>query len=141
MTKTSRAINSRSTNWARLATPLALLVVGFWMCGVNATVVADSTDSITLTPAKPGQPISYRDRLVAGLQARLKSETAFIDLVNDKVEAGELPRSLVDQTFFWARYHASEQAVSSWAIGRSTRPIIYFKPAMIARAKRIGVVL
>ena len=119
-----------------IAAPLLVLVAGFWMCGVNQAVVADSTDNIDIAPAKPGRSIEYRDRLVAGLQARLKSETAFIDAVVDKVEAGKLPRTLVDQTFFWAR-----ERVAAKSNGRLSRPIIYFKPAMIARAKRLGLAL
>ena len=119
-----------------LATPLLVIVAGFWMCGVSQAVVADSTDNIVVTPAKPGRSVEYRDRLVVGLHARLKSETAFIDAIVAKVEAGKLPRTLVDQTFFWARERAGTKSN-----GRSSRPIIYFKPAMIARAKRLGLAL
>lgn len=82
------------------------------------------------------QPATMRDRLIFGLQARLKSEIAFVDLVVLRVRLGQLPQRLVDQTFFWAREHANPNQD-----GRQERPIIYFQPAMKLRAKKIGVTL
>jgi hypothetical protein len=89
-----------------------------------------------LTPAKPARPVSLRDRLVVGLRARLKSEIAFIDAVVLHVQSGRLPQRLVDQTFFWARERAAIVRH-----GRTRRPIVYFRPAMVARAKRLNVAL
>ena len=43
---------------------------------------------------------------------------------------------LVDETFFWAR-----QRVAIVRYGRSNRPIVYFVPAMRARAKLLTVSL
>jgi hypothetical protein len=100
---------------------------------------ADATAELArpaLSPAKPRRPISLRDRLVTGLKARLKSEVAFIDQVVLRVHAGQLPQRMVDQTFFWARDRASVARN-----GRSQRPIIYFQPAMAARAKRLKIEL
>ena len=78
--------------------------------------------------------VSLRDRLVVGLQARLKSEVAFVEEVAFEVRIGELPQRMVDQTFFWARDRRLDQSAME-----TRRPIIYFQPAMIARAKRLGV--
>jgi hypothetical protein len=77
-----------------------------------------------------------RDRLVAGLKARLKSEVAFIDNVVLRVHTGQLPQRVVDETFFWARDRASVLRN-----GRTQRAIIYFQPAMVVRAKRLNVTL
>jgi len=96
----------------------------------------DSVERVTLTPGKVQRPISLRDRLVVGLQARLKSEVAFVDLVVARVQTGDLPQRVVDETFFWARARGA-----ALRRGRTRRPIIYFKPAMEARAKRLGVEL
>jgi hypothetical protein len=96
----------------------------------------DAVERVTLTPAKVKRPISLRDRLVVGLQARLKSEVAFVDLIVARVQTGDLPQRVVDQTFFWARARGA-----TLRNGRTRRPIIYFKPAMEARAKRLGVEL
>jgi hypothetical protein len=96
----------------------------------------DSVERVALTPGKVQRPISLRDRLVVGLQARLKSEVAFVELVVARVQTGDLPQRLVDETFFWARARGA-----TLRSGRTRRPIIYFKPAMEARAKRLGVEL
>ena len=97
---------------------------------------ADEIEKIDVTPAKPNRPISFRDRLVVGLEARLKSEVAFVDAVIVEVQAGHIPERLVDETFFWARQRA---AIVRY--GRTNRPIIYFMPAMRARAKLLNVSL
>ena len=93
-----------------------------------------AVEPVVLAPAKPQRPISLRDRLVVGLRARLKTEVAFVDLVVARVQSGDLPQRIVDQTFFWARSRAG-----ALRNGRTRRPIIYFQPAMRARAKRLGV--
>jgi hypothetical protein len=91
---------------------------------------------VTLAPGKVQRPISLRDRLVVGLQARLKTEVAFVELVALRVRTGELPQRIVDETFFWSRARAR-----TLRNGRIRRPIIYFQPAMTARAKKLGVEL
>lgn len=91
---------------------------------------------VAVAPSGAQRPASLRDRLVVGLQARLKSEVDFVDTVASRVRTGQLPQRLVDQTFFWAR-----QRASMVRNGRTRRPIIYFQPAMVARAKRIHVEL
>jgi hypothetical protein len=95
---------------------------------------AEEVERPALTAGKPLRPVSLRDRLIVGLRARLKSEVAFIDEVVLHVHAGQLPQRIVDQTFFWARERAAIVRH-----GRTRRPIVYFQPAMIARAKRLNV--
>jgi hypothetical protein len=99
-------------------------------------LATEEVQKIEITPAKPSRPTTLRDRLVVGLQARLKSEVAFVDAVVASVESGHLPQQQVDQTFFWARDRASHARD-----GRIHRPIIYFQPAMKARADRLHVAL
>jgi hypothetical protein len=102
---------------------------------VDQPALAAETGDFRLRPASPERPISLRDRLLTGLRARLKSEVAYVDAVVFRVERGELPERLVDETFFWARL----RSMSSRRAGRTLRPIVYFQPGMTARAKRIGV--
>jgi hypothetical protein len=99
-------------------------------------VHAAETQRVAVAPGRAQQVVSLRDRLVVGLQARLKSEVAFVELVVTKVRIGKLPQHVVDETFFWARDRASINRN-----GRSRRPIIFFQPAMTARAKRLRVEL
>ena len=80
------------------------------------------------------RPISLRDRLIVGLEARLKSEIAFCEAVNMQVKLGHLPIRMVDETFLWAR-EKSESMLNATGF----RPIIYFQFAMRARAARINV--
>jgi hypothetical protein len=98
--------------------------------------VAIAVESLAVSPGKAQRVVSLRDRLVVGLQARLKSEIAFVELVALRVRTGQLPQRLVDETFLWAR-----QRAGSIRGGRARRPIIFFQPAMTARAKRLKVVL
>ena len=99
-------------------------------------LAADEVDPLVVTPAKPDQPITLRDRLVVGLQARLKSEVDFCDNVADKVNTGKIPQRLVDETFFWARERAA-----SIRNGHKYRPIVYFQPGLRARADKLHLSL
>jgi hypothetical protein len=100
------------------------------------TIAADEVQKVDVASAKPGRPITLRDRLIVGLKARLKSEVAFVDAVVTNVVNGHIPQQKVDETFFWAR-----QRVALARDGRDHRPIIYFMPAMRARAKLLNVTL
>jgi hypothetical protein len=95
---------------------------------------AAETQRVAVAPGRGQQVVSLRDRLVVGLQARLKSEVAFVESVVAKVRTGKLPQHVVDETFFWARDRASISRN-----GNLRRPIIFFQPAMTVRAKRLRV--
>jgi hypothetical protein len=97
---------------------------------------ATDVEKISVAPAKGTAPISLRDRLVVGLQARLKTEVAFCDKVALEVQLGHLPVRIVDETFLWAR-----QRVESAQYGYTYRPIVYFQPAMKLRAKKLQIAL
>lgn len=83
-----------------------------------------------------GRQISLRDQLRVGLKAVTKADFAFIDLIVQKVEAGVLPRKLVDSTFLWARRRVEAQRRQYYK-----RPMVYFQPAMVLRARAVGVKL
>ncbi len=90
------------------------------------------------TPAAPdvteGRKLPLREQLNLGLKTTTKADKEFIDKVVLKVEQGVLPRPLVDSTFLWARERANARSAS-----RSLRPIVYFRPALIARAKKMNL--
>ena len=115
---------------------LAALVGASLVSDDRVAVAAEAVEPIVITPAGSKRPVTLRDRLVTGLRARLKSEIEFIDGLVLAVNLGQVPQRLVDQTYFWARIRARDERY-----GRPRRPIIYFQPAMAARAKRLGVVL
>jgi hypothetical protein len=119
----------------RLSLRFTSVVVALVIAGALAAQ-DNSVERVALAPAKVQRPISLRDRLVVGLQARLKTEVAFVELVALRVRTGELPQRIVDETFFWSRARAG-----TFRNGRTRRPIIYFQPAMAARAKKLGVEL
>jgi hypothetical protein len=121
---------------------IALFAFGLGMAGLSGWMdqrsvqADDALANVILSPATPDQPLTVRDRLIAGLQARLQSEVAFIDHVLLEVQGGHIPQQMVDETFFWAR-----QKAGAPRSGRVQRPIVYFKPAMIARANALHVTL
>jgi hypothetical protein len=132
-----RLIEVQRTPSFRLASAGLLVAWLLLASGVSLGLAAsEEVATVTVTPARPQQPVSLRDRLVVGLQARLKSEVAFVDNVAFRVRVGQIPQRVVDQTFFWARDRASVLRD-----GKTRRPIIYFQPAMKARAKRLRITL
>ena len=100
-----------------------LLVVG-----ISALTLALGPTGITAEVA------SFRDRLHAGLKTRTKAERAFVDRVADMVEDGDLPQTLVDRVFFWARKKARKKGGA-----KAKRPMIYFTPALVRLAKKMDI--
>ena len=72
--------------------------------------------------------IRLKEQLETGLKARRPAEFAFIGRVVRLVDAGILPRRVVDGTFLWAR-------------GKRRHPFQYFERAMKVRAKRFRIKL
>lgn len=133
--------SSPRTRWVarRFFLPVTGLVVGILFLGVQADHYAHAItgpDRPVVTAGSTHQKVSFRDRLVAGLQARRGSEVDFIDKVVIKVRLGKLPERLVNQTFFWSRDRANRTGQPR---AGTQRPIIYFQPVMTAQAKRLGV--
>ena len=113
----------------RIVVPIGLLLL-----------VAIASLSVAQQPGNigpgPNQQATLRQQLTAGLKAFTKADFAFIDLVVLAVEQRKLPRGLVDSTFLWARQKADRRSYA-----RSLRPMVYFRPGLIRRAKRLGVKL
>ncbi|MGC4002739.1 MAG: hypothetical protein QM811_06250 [Pirellulales bacterium] len=106
---------------------------------IGAALLGTPTESSAQTgpsPAVSGEQITlgsaagatYEQTLAAGLKCRLPSEFAYVRVVAAKVRDGSLPQNLVDSTFFYARR-------------QPPYPFVYFKFALNARAKKIGVIL
>jgi hypothetical protein len=132
----------------QVATPTAislLMAVGLFAVALllpdrldNRAVAATGPSRPAITSGSPQQGITFRDRLIVGLQARRGAEVDFIDEVVRKVRLGKLPERLVNQTFFWARDRANRTGQPR---AGTQRPVIYFQPVMTAQAKRLGVAL
>jgi len=117
---------------------LSVCVVLLLLAGkrVERVLATEEVQKLVITPAKPQRPVTLRDRLVVGLQARLKSEVSFVDAVVLRVQNGQLPQKQVDETYIWAQQRAATARDGRWH-----RPIIYFRPAMTARANALHISL
>ncbi len=114
------------------------------LVGVGAVLVAAASTLCGQQPATPikadtaadqqHRQVALRDQLRVGLKAVTKADFAFIDLVIQKVNQGTLPRKLVDSTFLWARNRYKTRPSA-----HPLRPMVYFQPALVLRAKAIGV--
>jgi hypothetical protein len=105
----------------------------------SVALSATNTNSIVKpsdAPNRNGRQITLRDQLRTGLKAFTPEDFAFIDLVVLRVEQGKLPRTIVDGTFLWAR-----RRVTGLSMHYSKRPMVYFRPALVQRAKAVGVAL
>lgn len=74
-----------------------------------------------------GEEISLEDRLRTGLRVRRPEDAEFIATVVHRVNAGDLPRKLVDSTFMWAVRR------------RQKYPFPAFEQALRLQAERLGV--
>lgn len=86
--------------------------------------------------SRAGRQVSLRDQLRVGLKAVTAEDFAFIDTVVTRVNQGVLPRKLVDSTLLWAR-----KRVQGLDARYVKRPMVYFQPALVQRARAVGVVL
>ena len=84
--------------------------------------------ALAVDPATGGETfVSLETRLKKGLLARLPRENAFVDDVVEQVNAGRLPRKLVDSTFAWAVQR------------RQSCPFPCFERALRLQAARLGL--
>jgi len=114
--------------------PRILTAVTLAAMGLGSTAALAQEPAVT--PASPSRKITLEERLKAGLKATTKCDADFLDIVVDLVKKGKLPQRVVDATFSWARNRSARRPRH-----RQPRPMIYFKPALVLRAKRIGVIL
>lgn len=105
---------------------------------VVAFVVLFSNDASagTLGYSNSGRQLTLQQQLTYGLSVATKQDQAFVDKVVALVHAGILPRNLVDSTFLWARQQAFQRGGTA-----AVRPMIYFRPALKMRAKRLRILI
>ncbi len=103
-----------------------LVLAGFATMSLGLGMMLFASPAVAQT-GTPGLP-TLKDTLEKGLKARRPEEFAFIATVVDKVHEGDLPLSVVDSTFLWARRH-------------DTHEFQYFQSAIRERARKIGVEL
>jgi hypothetical protein len=73
--------------------------------------------------------VELKDQLYYGLRLWLPEQQAFVDDIVARVDAGELPRSMVNVVFVWSRKR------------RPKTPYPYFELAMRLLAEKRGVIL
>ncbi|AMV32359.1 hypothetical protein VN12_09560 [Pirellula sp. SH-Sr6A] len=102
---------------------------GLALCLGNKPATAqDSLDFNEAERMMSLHTVELRDQLVFGLRTTQTGQQAFIDHVIARVEAGDIPRSMVNVVFVWARK-------------RNPRiPYPYFEIALRLLAERRGVV-
>jgi hypothetical protein len=102
-----------------------LLVVALLcpFCSAPTLLAANGVSAARGTP-------DLKTTLEKGLKARRRAEFDFIHHVIAMVDNGELPRSLVESTFLWARKEAA---------AKRSYPFIYFERGLKARAKKLRI--
>ncbi len=123
------------TNVARWTLAAALLGAGALSAGLQAQQPSKPVGPSD-SRGRQGRQISLKDQLRVGLKAVTKEDLAFIDLVVARVNQGALPRRVVDSTFLWARRRVVTRDKRYFK-----RPMVYFQPALVQRARAIGVTL
>ncbi len=85
------------------------------------------------------QQATLNETLRSVLKCRRPQEFAYVNLVTQKVDSGELPRPLVLSMMTWARDRSRKEV----AAGRrnSDAPFPYFQEGLRLRAAEIGVSL
>jgi hypothetical protein len=101
--------------------PAVFLFMMLALCGLPGTWTRAEE------PVSGAQVISLEDQLKTGLKARRPEETEFIEEVARLVNAGKLPRKLVDSTFMWALRR------------RTNYPFPAFERALRLQADQLGV--
>lgn len=80
----------------------------------------------------PRGPV-LEERLLVGLRVKTKSDEKFIHRVVLLVKQKTLSVKLVDSTYFWARAKAARSR------RLANNPMVYFRPALVARAAKLGI--
>jgi len=111
----------------------ALVMLGSAASSVHGIGPAEIRQAVGANPAALGdgvaQSLDLKQQLEKALKARRPTDYAFIAQVVKQVEAGRLPRKLVDQTLGYARSRSQKY------------PFIYFEFALKKQAEKIGVSL
>jgi hypothetical protein len=83
------------------------------------------------------QQATLNETLRSVLKCRRPQEFAFVNLVTDKVDQGQLPKAMVLSMMDWARRRATQESAG----GRRTNeiPFPYFQEGLRRQAAAIGV--
>ena len=101
-----------------------------------AAITACVATAGAILASNSGRQLTLEQQLTYGLSVATKQDMAFVDEVVALVHAGVLPRKLVDSTFLWARQQAFQRGGTA-----AVRPMIYFRPALKLRARRLGIII
>jgi hypothetical protein len=74
-----------------------------------------------------------KERLLVGLRVKTEADREFIVRVVRLVDRQVLPLKLVDSTYFWARSKAARHR------SLANNPMVFFRPALISRAAKLGI--
>ena len=83
------------------------------------------------------QQANLNETLRSILKCRRPQEFAFVDLVTQKVEQGQLPRTMVLSMMDWARKRSRQEAASGRR--KNDIPFPYFQEGLRRQAEAIGV--
>ncbi len=104
------------------------LIIGIALViGLLSTCTSNTGHAQTVNTNGATLP-TLKEQLETGLLARTPAEQAFVAKVVQLVDDGELPNSLVQSTFLYARK-------------KLPYPMPYFQRALKIRAKRVGIIL
>ena len=113
----------------------SLLCLSFLcLSGLVATALKSQAGALESQAGVPQGPLLEK-RLMVGLRVKTAPDRAFIKKVVLLVEKNVLPVSLVDSTFFWARERAERPGALK------NNPMVYFRRALVVRAKDLGISL
>ncbi|MCO6044769.1 hypothetical protein NG895_12705 [Aeoliella sp. ICT_H6.2] len=102
-----------------------------WLVAIAGVMLAVLA-ALPSEAAIPRGPV-LEERLLLGLRVKTDADRLFIHHVVELVEDGKLPIGLVDGTYFWAREKAEEHR------RLYNNPMVFFRPALRARAARLGI--
>jgi len=106
-----------------------LFVLSFAILSATSARAQDGLDFNEAERMMSFNTIELKDQLYFGLRTFLPEQQAFLDDLVSRVDNGQLPRSMVNVVFVWAKKR------------KPTRPFPYFEVAMRLLAERRGVVL
>lgn len=104
------------------------LLFGCALLGMAGLLSASAAEAPPLGSGLP-KNFTFQQQLEKGLKARRPSDFSFIAAVIAKVNSGELPQRMVNETFDYARKQSSQY------------PFIYFQFAIRKRAEKLGVTI
>ncbi len=115
-----------SLNWLLSKMTRWTLVATLFLC-TGLSIAQDGFDMNEAERMMDFNTVELRDQLVFGLRTTLPGQQEFLDYVIASVDAGEIPRAMVNVVFVWARK-------------RNPRiPYPYFEIALRLLAERRGV--